>query len=218
MRPRVSIVREYFLLDMNVVIRLLIMSDIVWMGATGLLGPIFALYVVDFIPGADAAVAGTAAAIYLVTKSLLQVPVATIIDKIRGEQDDYWFLICGSLTAALVPLSYLFISTVAQLYLVQFILGAITAVTFPSYMAIFTRHIDHTREGTEWGVYFTLVDMSSAVAASVGGVMSTYLGFHTLIITMVCISLFGASLLIPIRKRMRKPTHKEQLEEATVAK
>lgn len=209
MRPRASLVREYFLLDMNVVIRLLIMSDVIWMGATGLLGPIFALYVVDFIPGADAAVAGTAAAIYLVTKSLLQVPVASIIDKIRGEQDDYWFLVCGSLCAALTPLSYLFIHGIAQLYLVQFILGAITAVTFPSYMAIFTRHIDHTREGTEWGVYFTLVDLSGAVAASAGGVMSTYLGFHTLIIVMVGISLLGASILIPIRSRMRKPPHEQ---------
>jgi hypothetical protein len=203
MRPRSSIVREYFLLDMNMVIRLLIMSDVIWMGATGLLGPIFSLYVVDFIQGADAAVAGTAAAIYLVTKSLLQVPVATIIDKVRGERDDYWFLICGSLTAALMPLSYLFIDTAAQLYAVQFALGAITAVTFPSYMAIFTRHIDHAREGTEWGVYFTLVDLSSAVAASVGGVMSTVVGFPTLIIAMSCISIVGASLLLPIRKYMR---------------
>ncbi len=43
--------RQFFMSDMNPVIRFLILSDVVWEGARGLLGPIFALFIVDFIEG-----------------------------------------------------------------------------------------------------------------------------------------------------------------------
>lgn len=195
--------KKYFLLDINPVIRIMIISDVIWMSALGLLGPIFALFVVEFIDGGNAIVAGTATAIFLITKSLLQIPVATLIDKIRGEKDDYWFLVAGSTLAALLPILYLFINTPFELYTVQFLIGIVTAVTFPSYMAIFTRHIDTHKEGTEWGVYFTLVDLGAAAAASIGGVLAQTLGFHTLIISLVGVSLVGTLLLIPLKSYMR---------------
>jgi MFS family permease len=196
--------REYFMLNMNGVVRLLIMSDVVWMGACGLLGPIFSLYIVEFIKGGNEAVAGTAAAIYLVTKSLLQIPAASIIDKIRGEKDDFLVMFIGSLMGALMPLLYLVISTPGQLYLVQFMYGAVIAFTFPSYMAIFTRHIDSGHEGKDWGVYFTLVDLCSAVTAAVGGVIAASIGYRPLIFIMVFISIVGVSFLFPIRKHIFK--------------
>jgi MFS family permease len=195
--------KKYFLLDINPVIRLLIMSDAIWVSALGLLGPIFALFVVDFIDGGNVVVAGTAASIYLITRSILQIPVATIIDKIRGEKDDYWLLVGGSLVATLLPILYLFISTPMQLYGVQFLLGLATAVTFPSYMAIFTRHIDKNREGTEWGIYFTITDLGAAAAASIGGVVASSAGFHQLIIILVAISFTGALVLIPLKKYLK---------------
>jgi len=199
--------RDYLLLDMNLVIRMLILSDVIWMGACGLLGPIFAIFVVGFIQGGSEVVAGIAASIYLITKSVAQIPAATIIDRIRGEKDDFWFMFIGSILGALIPLAYLIISTPAQLYAVQFLYGLFIAVTFPSYMAIFTRHIDKTKEATSWGVYFTLNDFSSAVAASVGGVLAGTMGFRPLIVITVTVSLFGVACLYPIRRHVRKARH-----------
>jgi hypothetical protein len=54
---------------------------------------------------------------------------------------------------------YLIVDTPLELYFVQFLSGIFTALTFPTYMAIFTRHIDKEKEGTEWGVYFTLLTL-----------------------------------------------------------
>ncbi|MFH2062916.1 MAG: MFS transporter [bacterium] len=192
-------IKQYLLFDMNSVVRLLVISDVIWMGALGLLGPIFSLFVVEFIEGADASVAGTAAAIYLITKSILQIPAASLIDRIRGEKDDFWIMFLGSIAAALIPLLYLVIRTPGQLYLVQFLYGGIVAFTFPSYMALFTRHIDRGREGTDWGIYFTLTDLSGAAAASIGGVLATKVGYHPLIVVLAGISLLGTLVLFPIR-------------------
>lgn len=195
--------RDYFLKDINPVIRFLIISDTVVIGAAGLLGPIFAIFVNDFIVGGNEAVAGIAAAIFLFTKSIFQIPVAHLIDKIKGEKDDFWFMFIFSCCAALVPLFYLFIDTPIQLYVVQFFLGLFTAFTFPTYMALFTRHIDKKKEGTEWGVYFTLVDLTSAAFAAVGGYVAVTEGFSKLIITVVILSLVGSLLLYPIRPYLK---------------
>ncbi len=199
MKKRSVKLRHYFLQDINPIIRFLIISDTVLIGAAGLLGPIFALFVEDFIQGGNAAVAGVAAGIYLFTKSILQIPVAQLVDKIRGEKDDFWLMFVFTLLIGFVPLLYLIIHTPLQLYAVQFVLGFFTAFTFPTYMAIFTRHIDKEKEGTEWGVYFTLTDLTSAVLAAVGGYVATVQGFPALIFTVVAVSFFGSILLWPIR-------------------
>lgn len=196
---------HYFLRDINPVIRFLIISDTVLIGAAGLLGPIFALFVEDFIVGSNEAVVGLAAGIYLFTKSVLQIPIANFIDRIRGEKDDFWLMFIFTILIALMPLLYLVISTPLELYIVQFFLGLCTAFTFPTYMAIFTRHIDVQKEGTEWGVYFTLTDLTSAVLASVGGYIAVSEGFTNLILTVVILSLFGSFLLWPVRPYLRMP-------------
>lgn len=77
---RAKPLREYFLLHLNLVIRFLVISEVVFVGATGLLGPIFALFIVEFIENGNALVAGVAAAIFLVTKSLAQIPAASLIE------------------------------------------------------------------------------------------------------------------------------------------
>ncbi|MBU4338875.1 MFS transporter [Patescibacteria group bacterium] len=203
MKKRSAKLEHYFLKDINPVIRLLIISDTILVGAAGLLGPIFALFIEDFIQGGDAAVAGLAAGIYLFTKSVLQIPIAHFIDRIRGEKDDFWLMFIFTILIAFIPLLYLIIDTPLQLYIVQFILGIFTAFTFPTYMALFTRHIDKEKEGTEWGIYFTLTDLTSALLAVAGGYIATTQGFPVLIIAVVIVSFIGALLLWPIRSYIR---------------
>ncbi len=196
----------YFLKDISPAIRFLIISDTVLVGAAGLLGPIFALFIENFIVGGNAAVAGIAAGVYLFSRSMLQIPIAHLLDKIKGEKDDFWFLFSFSILLAIIPLLYLVIQTPIQLYAVQFLLGFFTAFTYPAFMAIFTRHIDKGREGTEWGMYFTLTDLAGATLAVIGGYIATTAGFPILIITVVIISLFGALLLLPIRPYIKLKT------------
>ena len=197
-------VKHYFLSDINPVIRFLIISDAVIIGSSGLLGPIFALFIEEFIIGGNEAVAGLAAGIFLFSRSILQVPIAHMIDKICGEKDDFWFMFVFSILMALVPLLYLVIDTPMELYLVQFLLGFMTAFTYPAYMAIFTRHTDKGKEGTEWGIYFTLTDVMSAALAMTGGYLATTAGFPILIVGVSVLSVIGALLLLPIRPYMKK--------------
>ncbi len=192
-----------FLRDINPVIRYLIITDTIIFGAVGLLGPLFALFIEDFIVGGGAAVAGISAGVYLLSKSLIQIPAAQLIDHIRGELDDFWLMFSCNVIIALLPLSYLFISTPIELYVVQFFFGVATAFTFPSFLAIFTRHVDKNREGTEWGIYYTFADLTSGGAAIIGGLLVATYGFYALIITSVIISILGSSVLLLIRPYLK---------------
>ena len=71
MRTR-PFLHEYLLDHLNPVIRWLIIGDVLYYAGVGLLGPIFALFIVDFIEGGNIEVAGIAIAIYLITKSVFQ--------------------------------------------------------------------------------------------------------------------------------------------------
>lgn len=203
MKKRAVPARNYFLKDINPVVRFMILSESIATGSVGLLGPIFALFIEDFIIGSNEAVVGMAAGIYLLSRSTLQIPVAHFLDKVRGERDDFWVLFtCSSLTA-LVPILYLFINTPVELYAVQFLLGILAASTYPSFLAIMTRHIDRGQEGTEWSIYFTLTDITSATFAMIGGLLVVSTGFPILITIVVATSLMSTMMLLPIRRYLK---------------
>lgn len=196
--------REFFRLETNPVIRALTVSDIFILSGFGLVSPIFAVFLTDHIQGGNVELAGMAAMIYLLTKSLGQIPVAQIIDKTRGEKDDFFFMVIGSLMISFVPLLYLIAQKPWHIYIIQFFYGFSQALTFPAWMAIFTRHIGYQKEGLEWGIFYTLTDLFGAGAAAIGGLAAYRLGFAPLFISVSILSFIGSGWLFLIHKEIKK--------------
>ncbi len=194
---------QNFFGEINPFVRILILADTIINSASGLLGPIFALFIADFITGGNELVAGISAGVYLLTKSVVQIPVAAYIDKNRGERDDFWLLFIFSITTGLIPLAYLFINSEMQLYFVQFCLGISAAFTFPTFVAMFTRHVDKNKEGTEWAIYYTFNDVAIATLSILGGYIASRFGFHVLIITASMISVVGSIMFWPLHTYIR---------------
>ena len=173
-------------------------------GAVGMFSPLYALFVENNIKGANELIIGVSISIYLVSRSVLQIPIATFIDKIKGEKDDYLFLVFFSTLVGIVHLGYLFVNQTWQLFLIELLLGVFTAITYPSYMAIFTRHIDLNMEGTEWGIYYTFVDLGGAALTALGGYIASFYGYTWLIIVVSTVCIVGGLMLIPIRPYLFK--------------
>ncbi len=188
----------------NPVVRYFILSDILLIGALGLINPIFAVFVVENIKGATLEVVGISQMIYLLTSSVLQVPIANIIDKIKGERDDFWVMFIGTLLSSFVIFLYVFVSTPNQLYFVQFLYGITFALTVPTWFAIFSRHLDEKHEGMEWGMYKMLTDLGSAAAAALGGFIAFKFGFNYLFISVGLISIVGSLFLLGSYHKIRK--------------
>lgn len=190
-------------LSINKVIRFLTFSDILMLSGWGLINPIFAVFVTDQIQGGNVEIAGLAITIFLLTKSLAQVPIAWIIDRKKGEVDDFWVMIFGSLVISLSAFLFIFAKTVSHILLIQVISGFGTALSYPSWLAIFTRHVDYHKEGFEWSVYFTLTDLGGALAAGFGGAIANYLGFQPLFLLVGLLSLLGTAFLFVFYNDLR---------------
>lgn len=198
-----NLFKNYFSLkEINPIIRILTVSDIMVIGGYGFISPIFAIFITDTIKGGNLEVVGIASGFYVAAHSLFQIPLAILVDKIKGEKDDFWFLFAGSMLFSIVPLFYLFISTPIQLYLVQIFYGLATAATLPTWLAIFTRHIDKGREGVEWGVYKTLTDLTAAATAFIGGFIASRFSFAPLFLIVSVTSFIGSMFLLWVYRKI----------------
>lgn len=191
-------------LGINRVITYLIMADFFLISGWGLINPIFAVYITGQIKNAGIEAVGLATTIYFLLKSGLQIPLANIMDKIKGEKDDFQMMVAGMIIMGIVPLLYIFIRTVPQLFLVQALYGIGGALSYPSWLGLFTRHIDKNKEGWEWSLYYTTIDLSGAAAAAVGGYLAKYLGFQYLFLTISALVFIGILLSFKIRKNLRR--------------
>lgn len=190
--------------SINKIIRFLTISDIFMLSGWGLINPIFAVFVTNQVRGGNVEMAGLATMVFLLTKSLFQVPIAWIIDRKKGEIDDFWVMIIGSLIISLTAFFYIFARTVSHIFLIQFIAGFGTALSYPTWMAIFTRHVDNHREGFEWSIYYTTTDLGGALVAGLGGMIANYLGFQPLFLLVGFLSLLGTAFLFVFYRDLKK--------------
>jgi len=200
-----NLVKKYFYrVRINSVIQFLTYSDILMLSGWGLVSPIIAVFFTDNIVGGSIVLAGLASTVYLLTKSILQVPVARYIDLKKGEKDDYWIMIVGSSTIAISAFLFAFITLPWQVIAVQIIYGIGGALSFPSWQAIFTRHIDKSEEGLEWSLYFTATDLGGALTAGLGGFLAAAFGYRILFVLVGILSILGTLFLAGVTPKLRK--------------
>ena len=144
-------------------------------------------------------IAGFAALFYWITKSLLEIPIGHFLDKKHGEKDDFWFMAAGTFITALVPIGYLFSFLPWHIYFFQVIHAIGMAMTLPSWLAIFTRHIDKGKEAFEWGIATTSIGAGAGIAGGLGGIMAGVFGFNMLFIFVSVFTVLSAILLLFVK-------------------
>lgn len=196
----------------NKIIRILITSDFFLNLGWGLLGPIFAIFIVENItlgsPLEAARVAGLASLCYWATKSVLQIPIGRHLDKNHGEIDDFWFMVAGTFVAGFIPIGYLFASSPWHIYVLQVVYAVGMSMVFPSWLAIFTRHIDKGKEALEWGMESTFLGAGAGIAGGVGGVLASAFGFRVVFILVSGFTFLAVMLLLLIKDDI-SPKNKE---------
>jgi len=198
-----SIVRGILSYKVNVVIKILILSDFLVFSAVNLFSPVFAIFVEDRIWGAGLKTVGIATTLYFIFKAVAEMPIGAWLDKTKSEVRDLGCALGGTLAMALVYFSYIFIDTTWELFLAQAILGLAAAFAFPSWYILFTRHVDEKKEGVEWSLYDVSMGIGIGAAATLGAFIADYYGFNTLFITVGCITVVGSLLLLTIRRRLK---------------
>lgn len=199
-----SVVRSIKNLNVNPIIKVLILSDFLIWSARNLIIPIFAVFIIMKIPGAGVVEVGIATAIYLIVRSVFETPIGLYIDQSKSEKDDFITMVLGSILMGVAFFIFPHIETILGLYIIQALIGLAAAISYPGWMSIFTNHIDKGRVAFEWSLYDVITGLGMAGAAAVGGFLVEYFGFDLLFYVVGSLIIVGALLLIYIRKKIRK--------------
>ena len=193
---------------LNKVVKILLYHDLVLYSGLGLVAPILAVFISGNIKGGNVEVAGIAIGIYWVLKSIVQVTVGVYLDRRKGEEDDYYFLVGGSLLAGLSSFAFVFATLPVHVYLIQIIYTFGMAVATPGWFGIFGRHINKERGAQSWSIDSSAVGIGDGIAGIIGGIVANRFGFSPLFIAMGILGIVSAILCIFIRNDLNFPPSK----------
>lgn len=185
--------KRYF--KINKILRTLVISDVIILSAYGLMSPIFAVFLTDNIIGGSLIVVGIAETIYLLVKSLLQIPIGILIDRTKGEKIDFWLVFSGSLIEAACIFAYIFASTPIHIYMISFVFAIGSAMMYPAWMGLFTRNMEKGKESFVWSLHTTPTELGAAVSAGLGAIIAEHYGFDFLFALVGGFTVFGTLIL-----------------------
>jgi len=190
----------------NKIIKAYIYWDIMVNSAWGLLGPVFAIFLLERVADGNvvegAKVAGFATLFYWLTKAIFQIPIGNYLDKNHGEIDDFWFYVVGIIITGLVPFGYLLAFLPWHIYVLQVIHAIGMSMVVPSSYAIFIRHVDEGREAYESSLDSTLLGIGVGITGALGGIMAGYFGFQLIFILTGIFTMISILFIFSVRKEM----------------
>lgn len=182
-------------IDIDKVTRNFLFGDLLLFSGWGLLSPLMAVFVVEHIEGASIVTVGMLAAVYWTVRSLTQVPVALMIDKKKGEKDDFYVLITGILMVSAAAFWLNFVTNVNQLFVYQAFYALGMSFYAAAWSGIFSHHINKDRTALYWSLDNTTIGIATAISAAIGGFLVQTYGFHVVFNFIGIFSLASAAVI-----------------------
>ncbi len=184
---------------MNRTMKLLLLSDIFVLTGFGLIQPILAIYINDGgVAGGTMLTAGMASALFLFTKSMVQLPFGHYVDKQSSKSK---WLILGTLLMAAVPIIYVSASSIYHIYLAEMIYGLGSGLAYPTWLGLWSANLDKGRESFQWSVYSTSTGLGTAATGAGGAALASLAGFYATFIMAGLLCLLGCLALIVMERR-----------------
>jgi DHA1 family quinolone resistance protein-like MFS transporter len=184
---------------MNRTMKLLLLSDIFVLTGFGLIQPILAIYINGGgVTGGTMLSAGLASALFLFTKSLVQLPFGHYVDKHSSKTK---WLILGTLLMAGVPLIYITANSIYQIYLAEMIYDLGSGLAYPTWLGLWSANLDKGRESFQWSVYSTSTGLGTATTGATGAAVASMVGFYATFIMAGLLCLLGCLALIYMGRR-----------------
>ncbi len=196
-------------MTLNKTVKLLLISDVFVVTGFGLVEPIMAVFINDNIIGGSIFTAGLAGSIFMITKGIIQLPFSKHVDS-HDDNDDVKWLIIGTVLIACVPFVYIFAKTIFHIYAAQLIYGIGSGLAYPTWLGLWSTHLDKKRESFEWCLYSTSVAIGTSISAAIGAGIAEYLGFKFTFIFVGIMSMIGCSVLFSLRKTIKNQKIKEK--------
>ncbi|HPC89441.1 MAG TPA: MFS transporter [Methanothrix sp.] len=188
---------------MNRTMRLLLLSDIFVLTGFGLIQPILAIYINDGgVTGGTMLTAGMASALFLLTKSLVQLPFGHYVD---GQPGKARWLMVGTLLMAAVPMIYLSASSIYHIYLAELVYGVGSGLAYPTWLGLWSVNLEPGRESFQWSVYHTTTGLGTAATGAAGAAVASHVGFNATFLLAGLLCMAGCLALLVLERREGRP-------------
>ncbi|HTX87106.1 MAG TPA: MFS transporter [Candidatus Nanoarchaeia archaeon] len=191
---------KFLRFNINLITRILVLSDFFLFLSSGLLSPIYAVFVLNKIHGSSLEIIGIATAIYWTSRVVSVVPLSHLMDRIKGEKDEYYFMLIGTLLIATLPLGYIFATEPWHIYLIQAMNGIAFSMIIPAWRVIFTKNLNNEHVSYEWSLDDVGVGIATAISAALGALIAQTFGFDVLFIFIYLVGLVSVLVLLLIYK------------------
>lgn len=190
----------------NNVIVLLTLSDVFTWGLMIVINAIVGIYLAGKLDFDAVRAVGTGTAIYSFVVGLTQVPIGTLIDKIKKDTDDILALFVGNILMGLPFLFFPLIQTEYVYYVLMLAVGLGSSINVVSWRKLFATNIDKNKEGLEYGLYESTLSLSAGIFSLIAGIIANISAeyFDAVIVAIGLIMMssgFWALLLFKIKNR-----------------
>lgn len=174
----------------NKALRILLVTNAMVLISAAMLGPIYAIFVEKV--GGDLMDASIAGGIFAFAAGITTLISGKYSDKIKENE---LIIVLGYIIMGVGFLLYIWVNSIISLFIVQAIIGFGEAIYSPAFDAVYSKHIDRHKSGTQWGAWEALHYFIAAIGAIIGGSIVTLFGFQILFIIMAILC-FGSALYI----------------------
>lgn len=168
-------------------LRILLLTNSFILLAGAMLGPIQAIFV-DKV-GGDLMDAGIAGGIFSLVAGITVLLSGRFADKIKEPE---LVVVIGYIIMGFGFLSYLLVNSTISLFIVQAIIGFGDAIYNPPFDALYSRHLDPGKSGSQWGTWEAMSYFTVSIGAVIGGIIAKNFGFTPLFVIMAFLCLTSA--------------------------
>lgn len=178
-------------------LRILLMTNSLILLAGAMLGPIQAIFV-DKV-GGDLMDAGISGGIFSLVAGITVLVSGKFADRLKEPE---LVVVIGYIIMAFGFLSYLLVNSTISLFIVQAIIGFGDAIYNPPFDALYSRHLDPGKSGSQWGTWEAMSYFTVSIGAVIGGIIAKNFGFTPLFIIMAFLCLASAIYIYFLPRRV----------------
>lgn len=174
----------------NPIVKTFIVSEAFLWSAWDFVMPIFGIFIVTNIAGANIQSAATGYSIYLINRVIFEIISGRIL---RGSSDRKKFIITifGMACLSIAYVGFSFSQNLLAVFSFYGLLGFGLGVASPAKNSLFAIHLDKNKETTEWSLADAVSFICMALATALGGFIATQYGFSVLFLLASIINLLG---------------------------
>lgn len=183
--------RLHLRFEANPIVKVFIVSEILFWSSWNSIMPIYAVFVADEIPDGSVEVAASTVSVYFITRVVFELVSGKILTN-ASEFRKFLMTILGISIVALSFVGFALAVKSLSLYIFYALTGVGLGLASPAKNSLFSSHLDRGKESAEWGVYDAAVFSGMAGSAAVGGFIAVNYGFRALFLLAAVFTLIGS--------------------------